>query len=178
VSFSSFLDRNLRFGSHAAQCPTGSDSFCIKAVFSFIRLMTSLCGPCCRCIIFACWQWQRVLFRSIHQGWLSWLHYWARYQMFQDMDTIEASCVFYVKVGIFTHLEQFKICFLTVNTMGIVRLTVQHDLIVSVSFMKYPRDTLRQTSADILSLKQCPIYICQSYDFSYHTLQCIPANTE
>ena len=51
------------------------------------------------------------------------------------MDNMEASCVFYVKVGTFNQFEQSKICILTVNKMGIVRLTVQHDMIFSLSFM-------------------------------------------
>jgi len=55
--------------------------------------------------------------------------------MLQVMDNMEASCIFYVKVGTFTHLEQSKIFLLTVNESGIVTLTVQHDLIVSVIFM-------------------------------------------
>jgi len=55
--------------------------------------------------------------------------------MLQVLDNMEASCVFYVKVGTFTHLEQRKISLLTVNTSGIVTLTVQHDMIVSVIFM-------------------------------------------
>jgi len=78
--------------------------------------------------------------------------------MLQDMDNMEASCVFYVMVGMFTHLEQSKTSRLTVNKTGIVRLTVQHDLIVSISFLYYPGDSLRQTSADVLSLEQCHIY--------------------
>jgi hypothetical protein len=53
----------------------------------------------------------------------------------QVMDNMEASCVFSVKVGMFTHLEQCKITLITVNKMGMVKLTLQHDLIVSVSFM-------------------------------------------
>jgi hypothetical protein len=56
-------------------------------------------------------------------------------QVMDNMDNMEASCVFYVKVGTFTHLEQSKISLLTVNTSGIVMLTVQHDLIVSYIFM-------------------------------------------
>jgi len=55
--------------------------------------------------------------------------------MLQDMDNMEASCVIYFKVGMFTHLEQRKIFCLTVNILGIVLLTVQHDLIVSIHFM-------------------------------------------
>jgi len=55
--------------------------------------------------------------------------------MLQVMDNMEASCVFYVKVGTCTHLEQCKISLLTVNKSGIVTLTVQHDMIVSVIFM-------------------------------------------
>jgi len=54
--------------------------------------------------------------------------------MLQVMDNMEASCVFYVKVGTFTHLEQSKIFILTVKISGIVTLTIQHDLIVRVIF--------------------------------------------
>jgi hypothetical protein len=55
--------------------------------------------------------------------------------MLQVMDNMEASCVFYVKVGTCTHVEQSKILLPTVKKSGIVTLTVQHDLIVSVIFM-------------------------------------------
>jgi len=55
--------------------------------------------------------------------------------MLKDMDNMEATCVFYVKIDTFTHLEQRKISLLTVNTTGLVRQTVQHDLIAGVSFM-------------------------------------------
>jgi len=55
--------------------------------------------------------------------------------MLQVMDNMEASWVFYVMVGTFTHLEQSKIYLLIVNKSGIVTLTVQHDMIVSVIFM-------------------------------------------
>jgi len=55
--------------------------------------------------------------------------------MLQVMDNMEASCIFYVKVGTLTHLEQSKIILLTVKKSGIVTLTVPHDLIVSVIFM-------------------------------------------
>jgi len=90
------------------------------------------------------------------------------------MDNIEPWCVFYVKVGTFHRLEYSTICVLTVTKMGIVRRTVQHDLIDFVSFMKYPRDFLRQTSADIVSLKDFPVYIWQSGDFGCGTLLFIP----
>jgi len=53
----------------------------------------------------------------------------------ENMDNMEASGVLYVEVGTFTHSEQSKISLLTANELGWVRLTVQHDLIVSVSFM-------------------------------------------
>jgi hypothetical protein len=79
--------------------------------------------------------------------------------MLQDIDSMEASCVFYVKVGKLNHIECNRIWLVTVNKSGIVRLTVQHDMIVSVSFMYYPGDFLRQTSADVLFLEQGPIYI-------------------
>jgi len=79
--------------------------------------------------------------------------------MLQVMHNLEASCVFYVKVGTFAHLEQNKISLLTVNKSGTVTLTVQHDMIVSVIFMQYPLDYLSQTSAGVLPLEQHPINI-------------------
>jgi hypothetical protein len=47
--------------------------------------------------------------------------------MLQVMDDMEASCVLYVKVGMFSHLEQSKISLLTVNKSVIVKLTVQYE---------------------------------------------------
>jgi hypothetical protein len=52
--------------------------------------------------------------------------------MLQEMDHMEASCVFYVKVGRFDQFEQTKFSFLTVTSLGIVMLTVHYDLISSV----------------------------------------------
>jgi len=79
--------------------------------------------------------------------------------MLKDMDSIKTSCVFYVKVGMLNHPEHSQMRLVTVIIVGIVRLTVQHDLIVSVSFMYYPGDFLRHTPVDVLSLEECPIYI-------------------
>jgi len=78
--------------------------------------------------------------------------------MLQYMENIEATCIISIKVGTLTHLEQSRTYLLSVNKAGIIRLTVQHDFIVSVRFMYYPGDNLRQTSADVLPLDQCPIY--------------------
>jgi hypothetical protein len=50
------------------------------------------------------------------------------------MDNMEASCIFYIKVGMFTHLERSKI-FLADNKMGMVWPTAPHDLIATISFM-------------------------------------------
>jgi hypothetical protein len=84
--------------------------------------------------------------------------------MLHGMDHMEASCIFYVKVGTFTNLEQSKICLLTVIKSGIQALTIRYDMIVRVVFMLYPIDYLRQTSADILSLELHRINIQQLTD--------------
>jgi hypothetical protein len=55
--------------------------------------------------------------------------------MLQVLDNMEVSCDFDVKVTTFTHLEQSKTALLTVNKSRIMTLTVQHDMIVSVSFI-------------------------------------------
>jgi len=81
--------------------------------------------------------------------------------MLPDMDNLEASCVFYVKIGMFNQLEQSKICLLTINKMEIVRLIIQYEFSVCISLMYYPSDFLRQTSAAIISLEDCTIDIWQ-----------------
>jgi len=68
------------------------------------------------------------------------------------MDHIQASWVFYVKVGMFDRLEQSKMSILTVTTLGIVMLILQYDLIFSICLLSNPWDLLRQKSADILSM--------------------------
>jgi hypothetical protein len=60
--------------------------------------------------------------------------------MLQDMNNMEATCVFYVKVIMFTHLEHSKTTLLTVIQSGMVRLTVRHYLIVSVNLLYYSSD--------------------------------------
>jgi len=46
--------------------------------------------------------------------------------MMQDMEYIETSCVVNVKVGTLNRLEQMKISVLTVTTLEILMLTLQH----------------------------------------------------
>jgi len=92
------------------------------------------------------------------------------------MDSMEASCLLYVKVGMLNDLEHSQIWLVTVNKTGIVWLTIQHDMIVNVRFMYYPGHYLRQTLAEILSLKECPIVIWESCDFGCCTLLCISEN--
>ena len=135
VCFSLFPGHELLFGTQAGKCPKGSDSFCFQAVLAFIPLMTSLRGPLCWFAIFAREMWRKVLFWNIDHSSLPWLCCWARCWMLQDMNNMEASFVLYVKVGTFTHLEQSTNSLWIVNETGIDRLTVQHDLIASVSFM-------------------------------------------
>jgi len=98
--------------------------------------------------------------------------------MLQVMDNMEVSCVFYVKVSTFTQLEQSKTDLLTVIKPGIMTLTVQHDMIVSVSFIYYPGDYFRQTSADVLSLELHPMNIQQLGDFGGRTPQLILVITQ
>ena len=52
--------------------------------------------------------------------------------MLQDMEHMEASCIFYVKVGRFDQFEQSKISISTVTSLGLFMLIVHNDLIVSL----------------------------------------------
>jgi len=51
------------------------------------------------------------------------------------MDNMEASCIFYVKVGRFDQFKQSKVCILTITKIRIVKLTIQCDMILSLTFM-------------------------------------------
>jgi len=83
------------------------------------------------------------------------------------MDHIEVRCV---KVGMFDQIEQSKICVLTVTILGIVRLTLQHDLEFNICFFQDPGDFLTETSLDILPSKQCPLRVSQTSGF----ICCLP----
>jgi len=96
--------------------------------------------------------------------------------MLQDMDHMEASCIFHVKVGMFDQLEQSKIWVLTVTTLGIEMLIVQHDMILSICFLYHPGDFLSQTSLDVLSVKEIPVGILQTGDFGCRSPLLIPVN--
>ena len=52
--------------------------------------------------------------------------------MLQDMDHMEASCLFNVEVGIYDQIEQSQISVSTVTTLGIEMQTVEHDMIQSL----------------------------------------------
>jgi len=106
VCFLSFLGSKLLFGSQAAQFRKGSESLRFQAAFAFIPLLTSLCRPLCWFAIFACRKLRKVQFRSIDLCSLHWLCRWARCWMLQEKDSMEAICVFYVKVCVFNHPEQ------------------------------------------------------------------------
>jgi len=93
--------------------------------------------------------------------------------MLQDMDHIEASCVFYVKVGRFDQLEQSKIWVLTVTSLVQVMLTVYHDLMVSVGFVSEPGNVLRQTSPDV-----CFISIKHEISATFHHDASLQTNTQ
>jgi len=128
-----------------------------------------------------------VVFGSIDQCILYWLCCWERCWMLQDMDHMVASCVFFVKVGTLDQLEQSKICILTVTTLRIVMLSIQHECIISLCDIEDPRNFSRQASPEVLSVEQFAVCILLTWDFSscsplfipvtkYTTLDWITAN--
>ena len=60
--------------------------------------------------------------------------------MLQDIDHIEASCIFYVDVGTLNRFGQSKICVLTVTTLGIAMLPIHQDMMFKVFCMQHPRE--------------------------------------
>jgi len=140
--------------------------------------MMSTCGLLCWFVVLAHRKWRKVPFQSIDHFILCWPCCWARCWMLQDMDHMEPSWVFYVKVRTFDQLEQSEICVLTIISFRIVMLTVYHDSMVSVCFILDLGDVLRQTSPDFLSVEAFPVYIYHTWNFTCRSLQCIPANKQ
>jgi len=104
-------------------------------------------------------------FWSIDHCILSWLCWWVRCWMLQDMDHMEASCIFCFEVGTLHRLEQCKISICTVSTLGIAMLPVHHYLMFSICLIQDPGDFLKESSADVLSIKRCAVYISQTRDY-------------
>jgi len=66
--------------------------------------------------------------------------------MLQDMDHLDASCVFYVEVGTLLRLEQSKIYVSTITGKGIALLNVHHFESVSCKIYGISWDKHHQTS--------------------------------
>jgi len=88
--------------------------------------------------------------------------------MLQDIDHMEVSCVFYIKVGTFDPLEPNKICVLTFTALEILMLSILHDLIFCICFIEEPGDLIGQTSPHVLSVKESHFYILLTSDVSCH----------
>lgn len=77
------------------------------------------------------------------------------------MNQMEARCVLNAKVGTHNRLEQSIINIFTVTKMGIVMRTIQDYMMFSVCFISDSGDGLKDTSADIHSVKEFAVYISQ-----------------
>jgi len=107
---------------------------------------------------------------------MCWLCWWARCWTLQHMDHMEASCVFDDEVGPLHRLEYSKIYVLRVTELGIAMLTVHHFMMFRVCSMKDPGDFFRQSSADVPSVKQWPMYIPPTRDFGCRSQWFLPFN--
>jgi len=140
-----FMAWSLRFSAvhcwkllsrwYGAQCSQGSDHFCIQATLAFIRVMTLSCASIYWFAVLDCWKWWMVLFWNIDHCILCWLCCWVRCWMLEDMDHMEASWDIDVKVGTFDQVEQNKIWVFAITSLGMVILTIHHDMMVSIWFM-------------------------------------------
>jgi len=63
-------------------------------------------------------------------------------------------------------LEPYKIGVLTVTTLGLAMLTVQHDLIFIVCVMWDPGDVLEKTLSDVFSVEECPFLSSYNHENS------------
>jgi len=88
--------------------------------------------------------------------------------MLQDLAHIEASCHVDVEVGLLNRLEQSTICISTITTVGIAMLTLHQDEVFTIYCIYDPRDCLKQTSAAIVSVEDCTIFITERRDPGGH----------
>jgi hypothetical protein len=132
----------------------------------------------CQFEVYTSPRWKMVVFRESDYSVLCWLYCGARWQMLQDMDYIEMSCIIYVMVGTYDQLEHNNIWVRIITTLGIVMPTVHYYLVFSIRFIYDPGFHLNQTSPHVLCIKEYPFYIWQSCDFSCHSALLIPVNKQ
>jgi hypothetical protein len=96
--------------------------------------------------------------------------------MLQEMDHMEESCVFYVKVALFDQLEQNIFCLLTVITFGIVMIPLQHDMMLPDSFMYDHGDFLKKSLLHFPLVVKCHFFVLQWWDFCCRSPLCISLN--
>jgi len=143
TSFSSFLCCKLLYRSYTVQCFYSLDTVSSQARCVFIRNKISLCVAVSGCPIFVLQQWWKLFFPSIDHSIFSGIYCCMRCWMLQDMDHMEASCLFNVEVGIYDQIEQSQISVSTVTTLGIEMQTVEHDMIQSLWVMQVQGEFLR-----------------------------------
>jgi len=90
--------------------------------------------------------------------------------MLQEMNHIEASCIVYVNDGTLNRLEHSKFCILMVSTSRLAMVTVHHHITCRACVLLDPRQFLRHALADVLSIKEGTVFICQRRTFSGRSL--------
>jgi len=157
VSFLAFIHWMVLCRSQAAQCTKYSGPI-VPRSHSCHHSLDAVVGwnVFCGFDIFTCRDWWMDRCRRIDRCILYCLCCWVRCWTLQDMDPMEASCVGFVRVGTFDQVEERIISVLTTTTLGILMLTITHDLIFIVCFRWNPRDVMGQTLPDVLSVKDCP----------------------
>jgi len=140
--------------------------------------MRSVCSWHFQLAIYGRPKWWKVFFWRINHYMFCWLCCRVGCCMLQNMDHMEASCNFYVKVDTFDQLEKSIICVLTITKLGIMMLTTQYDLIVTFCLKSAPRDFFRQTSPDFRSVDEYPVCIIHTGHFCCHPSPYIPVTME
>jgi hypothetical protein len=127
----------FRHGRMTAGTPHSDMPYILScaAALALIGLILSFRGPLCQFVGSASQKWWKYHFRSIEHDSLRGLCCYARCSTLPVMDNMEASCIFYVKAGMFAHLEYSKISLWTINESAIIMLPVQYDMIFGVIFM-------------------------------------------
>jgi len=73
--------------------------------------------------------------------------------MLNDMEDMDASHIFCIKVGTFDQHKQSKVCIWMVTELEIIQLTLQDIMIICIIFIYNLCNFLKQTSPNAVSLE-------------------------
>jgi hypothetical protein len=165
VWFLSSLIRKLHCRLWADKHSKTSDDFSLEISFSLNHFTKMTSRPLYQFALFARQSRKYIRFQSTDHCIMCCTCFSVRCWVLHDIDHMEATWLFYVKVRGFNQLEEITISSSAVISFRIANLTTHYDLVVLVYFVKYHRNVFSPPLPDIVLLKNS-LFISMNHEIS------------